>query len=224
MNACPRKPGESLDVYSADITRLVLEAFPNYDHNALEGEKFRHFVAGLDPILQSKIHEMGAEDLEEAVHIASCCERARAALQLTTAGSPHTQPSEQVAMIRPKPTDDKFFQAVEQLTLTVTSLKHEVQQLHEKHSYLAQRLDSRADRFSSSDARYGARSTSPSPYHTRHHPRDYYSPEQYYGCDPESRYERCPPSPVHRRCYEWDINEKHDRHHSSSRPSYQYSR
>ena len=62
VNARPRKPGESLDVYSADITRLVLEA--NYDHNALEGEKFRRFVAGLDPNLQSKIHEMGAEVLK----------------------------------------------------------------------------------------------------------------------------------------------------------------
>lgn len=52
INARPRKPGESLDVYSADITRLVLEAFPNYDRNAMEGEKFRRFVAGLDPALQ----------------------------------------------------------------------------------------------------------------------------------------------------------------------------
>lgn len=32
VNARPRKPGESLDVYSADITCLVLEAFPDYDH------------------------------------------------------------------------------------------------------------------------------------------------------------------------------------------------
>lgn len=30
-------------------------------------------------------------------------------------------------MVRPNPVDDKLFQAVEQLTLTVTSLKHEVQ-------------------------------------------------------------------------------------------------
>lgn len=142
VNARPRKPGESLDVYSADITRLVLEAFPNYDHNALEGEKFCRFVAGLDPNLQSKIHEMGAEDLEDAVRIASHCERARAALQLTPVMSPHTQPSEQVAMVRPKPPDDKLLHAVEQLTLTVSSLKSEVQQLREKHSYLAQQVDS----------------------------------------------------------------------------------
>lgn len=201
----------------------MLEAFPNYDHNALDGEKFRRFVAGLDPVLQSKIHEMGAENLEDAVRIASRCERARAALQLTTAASPCTQPSEQVAMIRPKPSDDKLLQAVEQLTLTVTSLKHEVQQLHEKHSHLAQRFDSRADRSSTSDARYSVRSPSPSPYHARQHPRNYHSPEKYYGYDPESRYEHCPPPPDQQR-YEWINNAKSDRHHSPSRSSYQYSR
>ena len=113
MNARPRKTGESLDVYSADITRLVLEAFPSYDHNALEGEKFRRFVAGLDRALQSKIHEMGAENLEDAVRFASRCERACAALNLTTAGSPYTLPSEQVAMVRPNPVNEKLLQAVE---------------------------------------------------------------------------------------------------------------
>ena len=154
-------------------SRLVLEAFPNYDHNALEGENFRRFVAGLDPNLQSKIHEMGAEDLEEALCIASRCERARAALQLTTVGSPHTQSSEQVAMVRPKPTDDKLLYAVEQLTLTFNSLKSEVHLLREKHSYLAQRVDSKPERFSSNDARYSARSVSPQPYHNRQHRRDY---------------------------------------------------
>lgn len=223
VNARPRKPGESLDVYSADITRLVLEAFPNYDYNALEGEKFRRFVAGLDPNLQSKIHEMGAEDLGEAVRIASRCERARAALQLTTVGSPHTQSSEQVAMVRPRPPDDKLLHAVEQLTLTVNSLKSEVQQLREEHSYLAQRVDSRPDRFSPNNARYSARSVSPQPYHDRHR-RDYYLPEQCYGRDPESRYERRPPSPVHQRNREWHDNDKRDRHYSPSRQSYQYSR
>lgn len=81
MNARPCKPGESLDVY---ITRLVLEAFPNYDHNALDVEKFCCFVTGLNPTLQSKIHEMGAEDLEEALRTASRCERAQAVLLLTT--------------------------------------------------------------------------------------------------------------------------------------------
>ncbi|CAI5686402.1 unnamed protein product [Oreochromis niloticus] len=223
VNARPRKPGESLDVYSADINRLVLEAFPNYDYNALEGEKFRRFVAGLDPTLQSKIHEMGAEDLDGALRIASRCERARAALQLTAAGSSPIPSSEQVAMIRPQPTDAKLLQAVEELTLTVTSLKHEVQQLREKQSYLAQCLDSSRDRSSSSNVQYSTRSASPSPYHAGQHPRDYWSPERRYHRDPESHRER-PSSPVPRRFSEWDKCEKHDqRTFQSQRPS-QYSR
>lgn len=73
-----------------------------------------------------------------SMRIASRCERARAALQLTTAASSCAQPS---------------------------ALKHKVQQLHEKHSYLAQCFDSRAERSSTSDARYSVRSPSPSPYH-----------------------------------------------------------
>lgn len=98
------------------------------------GEKFHGFVVGLDPNLQSKIHEMGAGNLDDAALIAGCCERARAALHLTSAGSPYTVPSEQAAMVRPDPVNDRLLQAVEQLTLTVTNLKHEVQHLQEKHS------------------------------------------------------------------------------------------
>ncbi|XP_019210058.2 uncharacterized protein LOC109199182 [Oreochromis niloticus] len=187
------------------------------------GEKFRRFVAGLDPTLQSKIHEMGAEDLDGALRIASRCERARAALQLTAAGSSPIPSSEQVAMIRPQPTDAKLLQAVEELTLTVTSLKHEVQQLREKQSYLAQRLDSSRDRSSSSNVQYSTRSASPSPYHAGQHPRDYCSPERRYHRDPESHRER-PSSPVPQRFNEWDKCERHDqRTFQSQRPS-QYSR
>lgn len=117
-------------------------------------------------------------------------------------------------MIRPKP-DNKLLQAVEQLTLTVISLKHEVQQLHEKHSHLTQRFDSRAA---------SVRSPSPSPYHTRQDPRNYHSPEKYYGYDPESRYKHSPPPPDQQRYHEWNNNDKSDRHHSPSRSSYQYPR
>ncbi|KAL3976326.1 ubiquitin carboxyl-terminal hydrolase 36/42 [Sarotherodon galilaeus] len=186
-------------------------------------EKLRRFVAGLDPTLQSKIHEMGAEDLAGALRIANRCERARAALQLTAAGSSHIPSSEQVAMIRPQPTDAKLLQAVEELKLTVTSLKHEVQQLREKQSYPAQRLDSSRDRSSSSNVQYGTRSASLSSYHARQHPRDYCSPERRYHRDPESHREH-PSSPVPQRFNEWDKCEKHDqRTYHSQQPS-QYSR
>ncbi|KAK2899729.1 hypothetical protein Q8A73_012858 [Channa argus] len=89
-----------------------------------------------DAAFLRKIHEMGAENLDDALRIASRCERAGAALHLASTGSSHPPPSEQVAMTRPKPLEEKLLQAVEQLTLTVTSLRNEVQQLHEKPSSL----------------------------------------------------------------------------------------
>lgn len=70
---------------------MVLEAFPDYDLKAQEGEKFRHFAAGLDPALQAKIHENGAEDIGDALLVTSCFERTRAALQLHAAYPPVAQ-------------------------------------------------------------------------------------------------------------------------------------
>lgn len=70
VNARPRMPKEPLEVFAAEITRLVLEAFPNYGECAIAMERFRQFVAGLDPVLQAKCHEHGATSLEEALAIA----------------------------------------------------------------------------------------------------------------------------------------------------------
>ncbi|CAL8269941.1 unnamed protein product [Arctogadus glacialis] len=47
----------------------------------LREEKFRRFLAGLDPALKTKCLEMGATDLEEALHVAERCENARMTLQ-----------------------------------------------------------------------------------------------------------------------------------------------
>lgn len=77
LSARPRAPGESLDVYAADISKLVQEAFPGYGDIAQREEKFRRFLAGLDPTLRAKCHEQGATDLEEALVIAGRCEMAR---------------------------------------------------------------------------------------------------------------------------------------------------
>lgn len=53
-------PKELFEAYAAEITRLVLEAFPNYGEPAIAMEWFRRFVVGLDPVLQTKCHEDGA--------------------------------------------------------------------------------------------------------------------------------------------------------------------
>lgn len=43
-----RQSNESLEVYAADISRLVVEAFPDYNQAAKNCERFRRFLAGLD--------------------------------------------------------------------------------------------------------------------------------------------------------------------------------
>lgn len=77
LSARPRAPRESLEVYAAEISRLVDDAFPEYGEKAQKEEKFRRFLAGLDPVLRTKCHEQGATDLGEAVIIAGRCENAR---------------------------------------------------------------------------------------------------------------------------------------------------
>ena len=212
VNARPRKPGESLDVYSADITRLVLEAFPTYDINAQEGEKFRRFVAGLDLYLQSKIHEMGASSMDEAVVVASRCERARTALQFDSSCLPSP---DRVAMVRSKSSDDKLVKAVEQLTLTVSDLKNDVQQLQEKNANLTQRLDSCSLQLQQS---MSSRARSPSPSYR--HSQRYYSSPQHYGRDPEPYYTRRPASPDYSGQHGVDRHERNSRYRSPEHSPY----
>lgn len=87
LSARPRAPGESLDVYAADVSQLVHEAFPGYGDVAQKEEKFRRFLAGLDPALRAKCHEQGATDLEEALIIAGRCEMARETLKMDYGGT-----------------------------------------------------------------------------------------------------------------------------------------
>ena len=82
VNARPRYPGEALEVYVAELSRLVSEAFPEYDHRAREEETYRRFLAGLDINLVQKCHEHGASNLAEAMKIAMQVERAMEASKL----------------------------------------------------------------------------------------------------------------------------------------------
>ena len=81
LSARSRAPHESLVVFAADISRLVAEAFPDYERNATGEEKFRRFLAGLDADLRLKCHEQGATDMEEALIIAERCENGREAVK-----------------------------------------------------------------------------------------------------------------------------------------------
>lgn len=69
LSARPRASDESLELYAAEISKLVQEAFPGYGDIAQKEEKFRRFLAGLYPTLRAKCHEQGATDLEEALVI-----------------------------------------------------------------------------------------------------------------------------------------------------------
>lgn len=82
LNARPRKSGEQLEVYAAELRTLVLHAFPGYGREAINGEVFRRFLAGLEPTLQMKVQEFGADTIEDAIRVASQCERAQRALNI----------------------------------------------------------------------------------------------------------------------------------------------
>ncbi|PIK40376.1 hypothetical protein BSL78_22777 [Apostichopus japonicus] len=76
INARPRYPAEAIQVYAAELTRLVADAFPDYDERAQQCEIFRRFLAGLDVALVQKCHEHGVTNLQEALRISMQAERA----------------------------------------------------------------------------------------------------------------------------------------------------
>ncbi len=82
INARTRLPGEALPVFAAEISRLVEEAFPTYGQNAKDGEKFRRFIAGIEPYLQVRCHEQGLNTLDSALQFAIQIENAHHASRL----------------------------------------------------------------------------------------------------------------------------------------------
>lgn len=155
VNARPRQPKEALEVYAAEIGRLVQEAFPNYGQPAVKMERFRRFVAGLDPVLQAKCHEHGASSLEEALTIACKWERAQEALKTVPPYSLSTTNEkvlEQVsecksgkittAMVSSKSVasaseeSPKLMQAIVDLTADVKALRVEINQLKQQKENL----------------------------------------------------------------------------------------
>lgn len=152
VNARQRLPKEPLEVFAAEINRLVFEAFPGYGQPAIAMERFRRFVAGLDPVLQVKCHEHGATTLEQALDVACKCERAQEALRLAqpqcvgvsppAASSPaSSQPAAHLtAMVSSGPVssvgvNSDILSAISQLSAEVRTLKLAVTDLsHQKSS------------------------------------------------------------------------------------------
>lgn len=81
-NSCYKKPNEAMEVYAADVCRLVKEAFPDFEQKATEYMTPTRFLAGLDQQLQIKCHERGVKTFKEAFDIATQAEHARQAAKL----------------------------------------------------------------------------------------------------------------------------------------------
>ena len=144
LTARPRKPQEPLEVYAADLTNLVAEAFPQYGIEAQSCEIFRRFVTGLDPSLQLKIHEHGAVTLDAALKVATQCERAQ--LALTVAAHTPIMP----VTVTPQPGACSQ-SPISELTAAIADLKTELNDLKQTH---LRHTESRLDRLSQQVAEF----------------------------------------------------------------------
>lgn len=139
LSARLRTPGESLDVYAAEISKLVQEAFPGYGDVAQREEKFRRFLAGLDPALRAKCHEQGATDLEEALVIAGRCEMAREALKMDYGNAQIRQTptgSGGAAMVHSISEGGGLYSAMDRLTEDMRGMRVEMRRMAEENNRL----------------------------------------------------------------------------------------
>lgn len=144
LTARPRAAGESLEVYAADVSRLVAEAFPDYGVVARREEKFRRFLAGLDPALKAKCLEQGATDLEEALTIAERCENARDALQRDCVSNYMFNPYAADGSVRAVSSTDSLQGAVDKLSREMCAMRMDMKEMYEENQRL--RKDSVEDR------------------------------------------------------------------------------
>lgn len=143
LSARPRAARESLEVYAAEISKLVDEAFPEYGDRAQREEKFRRFVAGLDPVLRTKCYEQGATDMEEAVTIAGRCENARNAFDMghVTANVNHSQTADGiVANVNSVSDISGLYRAIDRLTDEVRGMKVSLNRLEDENHRLKERV------------------------------------------------------------------------------------
>lgn len=221
VKARPRQPEEPLEVYAAEITRMVLLAFPDYGRNAIEGETFRRFIAGLDTDLQSKCFEFGVKTMSEALQIASQCERAKNALKVIATPNlqslPEATGTVSTASVQLKSTPSNFdiflLDSMKELTTKLDNLQTTVTRLQVTVSSLQTE---------------GGQSSF-------HRGRDVYRDDRFgraYPHSPEHRYNRSPSPytsrPRHGNTYQQDDRNKyhqrsecdaqrHSYHHSPSR-------
>lgn len=136
LSARPHVAWESLEVYAAEISWLVDEAFPEYCDRAQREEKFRRFVAGLDPVLRMKFYEQGATDMEEAVIIAGWCENTRNAMDVgyVTANVRHNLMADGAgASVNSVSDSGELYKAIDRLTSEVRDMKVALNHLEDEN-------------------------------------------------------------------------------------------
>ncbi|XP_034563707.1 uncharacterized protein LOC117829958 isoform X2 [Notolabrus celidotus] len=178
INARTRLPGEALPVFAAEISRLVEEAFPTYGQNAKDGEKFRRFIAGIEPYLQLRCHEQGLTSLDAALKFAIQIETAHQASRVFSsqntvqyvsqapvlpnvpgAAPAHFSTSSPSLSVNSATSED-----LRNMQKTLETLSERVEQLH-----LQVQRQHKDARHSSSD--YWSHRRSPSPHSERGHSR-----------------------------------------------------
>ncbi len=120
-----------MEVYAADICRLVKEAFPDFEQNASEYMRLSRFLAGLDQELQIKCHERGVKTFKEAFQVATQAERARTAAKLIQPVSSSMRENSMAQSVNAISDTNTLFlkQAVVDLTNTVKDLSKDVSAL-----------------------------------------------------------------------------------------------
>ncbi len=130
-NSRHKLPNEPMEVYAADICRLVKEAFPDFEQNASEYMRLSRFLAGLDQELQIKCHERGVKTFKEAFQVATQAERARTAAKLIQPVSSSMRENSMAQSVNAISDTNTLFlkQAVVDLTNTVKDLSKDVSAL-----------------------------------------------------------------------------------------------
>lgn len=126
---------------------LVDKAFPEYGDKAQREEKFRRFLAGLDPVLRAKCHEQGATDLEEAVIIAGRCENARDSIKvdyMTVNAAYGNNDGGAVAAVHSVTDNGGLYRAVDKLTEEMRDMRMELRRLGDENQRLKSRASPRA--------------------------------------------------------------------------------
>lgn len=170
LNARPRLSNEPLEVYAAELTHLVHQAFPDYGQSAIKGEILRRFIAGLEPALQTKLYEFGVATIEDAIKVAGRCERAR-----STATEPFPLPTSSAP--QPAVVHSLTTESANMLAAQLNDLHLKVDKLQSVVSMLTQPKPHHSSAVSSPEHHFGHRRRSPSFERAKD---DYYMPSSRY--------------------------------------------